>query len=515
MSRSDRLEAIGWMMDRLLTMERGYRLSRLVQDVQAACLFNEVPPISRGPDALQRLIDSKKADIEDLAREWENFFHEGKRFVGSYSSEEFLRAYLAYYSTVNVIKLQLMLNDLLRRGTLRPGPGRFHVVDLGTGPGTTFLAVADWLLAYRSLAGTRDFPASVRLTGIDRSREALRAARHASKRISETVTRWLDRHSQPASSAADVTGHAWRSVAAGCAEPGLLRADFLEPASAELKEAVAGANLVVASYVLNELRASRWKTGDFDDLLNETRPGCLVLLLEPGDGKRAIRLMQWRRSFLREHPGWEVVSPCGDRFGQDLPGQCDTCWTCRGEALDPTPLYGEFVRHLPEGATRPLTGDTGERHLSWAYTVLRRRGARDVGPQRAGPDSSPGGASETVVLQVGESSRQGTGGRRVRGKYFGLCPAEVGAPKDAVLWLPADEVPPWLTFGQRVVLRGFDVPPALGNSDEKWWFNWAPGARVEPPENDRPAGPASTVVPYDDAGRKWLEYAFPQPAGTR
>ncbi len=509
MSESRRPEVFGREMERVLTREGRYRLSRFIQDVQAAFLFNAFPPDAPYPGALEQFIRSHRADIAELARVWEEFRSSGKRFVGSYGPE-FLRAYLAYYSTVNALKLQLVLDDVLRRGAWEPGTGDLRVVDLGTGPGTTFLAIADWLLAYRSVAGAAAVPQSVRCTGIDVSGEALKAAGRTADCIAEAVRRWLAHPPRPGALAPKEHRHTWRSVAAGCAKPDFLQADLSEPASAEMKEAVAKADLVVASYILNELRDAGRTTQHFERLLEAARPGCLVLLIEPGDRFDAGRLMGWRRAFLERRGGWEVVSPCGDRFGQSLPDYCHRCWPSRREAFHPTPLYGEFVRHLPMGATRPLSEEGDEKHLSWTYTVLRRK-ASWSSPRRERWNGRLDNAYESVV--VGNYPADGSrmhAGRGVPMEVVKLCPAEIGARNSAELEYPAARAPRWLTFGQRIVFRGFAAAPT---SDGSVRFTEVPGARLEPAD-DMATEDVSTVASGDETGREWLDYAFPEVAWT-
>ena len=68
------------------------------------------------------------------------------RFGDSFfAHKESLDVYFAHYFPANLGKLQLVLLDLLRAGHF---PERLHVVNLGVGPGTSFVAVLDFVLGW-------------------------------------------------------------------------------------------------------------------------------------------------------------------------------------------------------------------------------------------------------------------------------------------------------------------------------------------------------------------------------
>src|SRR5437868_639949 len=82
------------------------RLSPYVESAQFQVLFGERPdPAARHEDGLRIL--RKGADkVQSLARLWSDFAQGGKAFNASAYHPEFLEAYLAYYFTTNVCKIQ-------------------------------------------------------------------------------------------------------------------------------------------------------------------------------------------------------------------------------------------------------------------------------------------------------------------------------------------------------------------------------------------------------------------------
>ncbi|WP_447977803.1 small ribosomal subunit Rsm22 family protein [Candidatus Nitrospira bockiana] len=85
--------------------------------------------------------------------------------IEDYLAETRLRtAYVAYFLPVNAAKIQVLLSELPRRDPERP----LKVLDLGSGPGTTPLAVLDWLQSAPGGGGT-----GVHVQAVDRSLRAL------------------------------------------------------------------------------------------------------------------------------------------------------------------------------------------------------------------------------------------------------------------------------------------------------------------------------------------------------
>ena len=139
-------------VESLISPGRRSRLSPYVGAAQLATLFGETPSLTRHADSVRRIVAANRSRVRELARIWLDFANGGKHFVAQdYRERDFLDAYLAYYLSFNVPKLQLVLLDLVRQGRLA---GDLTVVDLGVGTGTTALAVLDFLGAGTSSASS-------------------------------------------------------------------------------------------------------------------------------------------------------------------------------------------------------------------------------------------------------------------------------------------------------------------------------------------------------------------------
>ncbi|GIW17660.1 MAG: hypothetical protein KatS3mg064_0817 [Tepidiforma sp.] len=499
------MKAAHEVIDRFLAPDGRRGISRMVEDVQAAYLFGAFPPNSQSPDAIEQAVKEKLEDVSQLAETWLTFMTRGKRFYGQATYQKtFLDCYMAYYCPVNVPKIQAVLTELLRKGEWKPGTGGLRVIDLGTGPGTTFLALADWLLLYRAAAGPDQFPASLHLSGVDRSPAALEATHRTAGLVAAAVQRWIDQRLAIIGDSQREGFDAWERVAAACKSPTLTRADLAEPPSPALIDAVEAADLIVASYVLNEVRDEGQTTEHLERLLDSAKPGALVLVLEPGDRRDASGLMEWRRAFLRQRRDWETIGPCGEPFGNELPASCHDCWPLSREPLLAKPLYAAFVERLPDGATRPIDDRAG--FLSWSYTVLRRTEGRTSRVQRH-LQRNAGDHEAAVIARIplpnaGDASDAPNGAQRADAEFVKVCPAEVGAASEATLRLSSENVPDGLAVGRRIRFSGFER-----RTDEKGsvWFSPRPGWRLAPADALRSPG-SQVETRVDRAGVDWLSY---------
>ena len=110
---------------------RRSRISPFIEAAQFQVLFNQRPESKRRYEHARMILHAHTQDIRKLAQTWVNFLHAGKRFSAHIYSEEFLRAYLAYYLTTNVCKLQLVLLELVKQGKLT---GSLTLVTSGSEP---------------------------------------------------------------------------------------------------------------------------------------------------------------------------------------------------------------------------------------------------------------------------------------------------------------------------------------------------------------------------------------------
>lgn len=102
------------------------------------------------PEALDTRLSQLCQGVESLSR---LFTRERQDLRSSYLDQDQLRAaYLAYYLPVNLAKVQALLEEMpLPEAAGQGRGGRFRVLDLGGGPGTTGLAVLDWLKSTEAL----------------------------------------------------------------------------------------------------------------------------------------------------------------------------------------------------------------------------------------------------------------------------------------------------------------------------------------------------------------------------
>ncbi len=190
------MQRVAETLQTLLAPGQRARLSPFVEATQLHVLFGEVPDDRRRAESIRAILGTERAvrTLTELAATWEAFNRRNKPFSSAQTYYgQFLRTYLAYYTSSNVPKLQVVLTELVREGAL-PSPSwqdrTLKVLDIGVGPGTTALAVLDFLLAWHSccLLWSQPFPlTSVELVGIDRSPEALEFAQTVTRSFGDQV----------------------------------------------------------------------------------------------------------------------------------------------------------------------------------------------------------------------------------------------------------------------------------------------------------------------------------------
>src|SRR4051812_23499127 len=137
-------------LERFLSPGGKLRLSPYMEAVQCAVLLGVRPDPRRHAASLRALVrePAHAARFDAIARRM--LESPGVDFGDTFFAQrESLDLYFAHYFPANLGKLQLVLLDLLRAGHF---PRKLHLVDLGVGPGTTFLAVLDFVLALGAMA---------------------------------------------------------------------------------------------------------------------------------------------------------------------------------------------------------------------------------------------------------------------------------------------------------------------------------------------------------------------------
>lgn len=302
------------------------RLSPYVETAQIQALFGEVVnPKARNQNIIKIIKDNQER-IKSLAKTWVDFCHNGKRFSRDiYSEPGFLEAYLIYYFSVNIAKLQITLLDILRGGELREHSWR--IADIGVGAGTTIVAVADFLLAWDTICSLYqvDLPVhEIQFAGCDQNTAVLDFANKTVQAYADCLTLKSGRSELSAAKLLNTT----------------LRTSSWSEFDIELDENLPipfSPNLVVASNILNEL--SQMGQAKLSQLMKQLPEKCTTLIIEPGDSRQAKNLMALRQQ-LTASGQFESQGPCKTNGSNGFP--CEACWNARRQSFHQTNLYRFF-----------------------------------------------------------------------------------------------------------------------------------------------------------------------------
>ncbi len=200
-------ESLAAVLERFMCPGGQWRLSPYVEATQCWALLGECPDPKNHTASLRELaLMPEQADkLNAIARAFLE--------APSVANPEFctdshcLHLFFAHFFPANLGKLQLVLLDLLRAGHL---PETLHLVDLGVGPGTSFLAVLDFVLALGAMADLLGMPLPLRqltLAGYDRSPGCVAYAGDVVKIFGKVLTAYGDGVRRLGGSA---LGSAWR-----------------------------------------------------------------------------------------------------------------------------------------------------------------------------------------------------------------------------------------------------------------------------------------------------------------
>ncbi len=400
------------------------RLSPYVEAMQFQLLFGQAPDPNKRFESARAILNANQQRVRSLAACWSRFEQSGKVFEHERYDAEFLDAYLAYYLTVNVGKLQILFIELLRHHRLPP---RFCLLDVGIASGTTFVALLDFLAAWESACRLHDttFPIeSVELIGVDARRDCLDYSQKAIQYLARLI--------------------------AGSGVSELPLTDWVDTAR-WVKHDVTEAQLVVpqiptllvCSNVLSEGGMGDHGHEHVVDTIRQLPDQSMVLLLEPGDSKRTKALNSWRSKLLDNDISLHLLGPCGSEYSTPVPTQCATCWNARRESLHRPLLYQQFCEEAARvgGRENPKWQQEYENKLlSWSYVSF----ARSQGDKphsfhdAAGKDTffaryigryRPKGDNRDIELLIPETDqvtvKPGPLDPREVLEYLKLCPASI------------------------------------------------------------------------------------------
>jgi hypothetical protein len=454
-------------LERFLCPGGKLRLSPYVEAAQCLVLFGEQPDPRRHGASVREIV-GRPGHAGKLRAVAQAFLGDtdGSRF-GSYAEQEHLDLCLAHYFPANVGKVQTVLLDLLRAGHF---PEELHLVDLGVGTGTSFVAVLDFVLALGAVADLAGAALPLRalgLCGYDRSPACLAYTDRVAGAFGRALAAYGE-GARPAGTGGPAGGGSGEALASArvlvdkaLAGARLRQADLCDGGAVECPRPC----FVVLSYVLGHI-CDQQEVEERPGRLPLLGPGSQLAVLEPGDPGSATRLMRWRRLLLRRHPGLVPLLPCGQEFGRQLPAACDTCWCARREEIHAAPLQAAYFRGLREasqnlGPEEQYRIQRGGKRLSWSYFVL-------AAPPRPGQGTAPVPPGAEVHRYIGRRREGPDGARSVAGeaaeapateerRLVALCPARAEAAghpcRSAVLVQDPGKALPALRFGDLVTLE--------------------------------------------------------------
>lgn len=344
------------------------RISPYIQDAQFQILLGESPSAQDRHESLRALLKNNKESVQRLADTYNRFAQSKRQFLpAEYTSEDFLRLYLAYYFTTNVCKIQLCLLDHLAANRI---PSKLTFVDIGVGPGTTAIAVLDFLLAWSTICHLHSysFPVEhVEILCYDVSQPCLDIAKKVVSAYCKIISQRSKNFSENSTMSKTFEqiskwGTSTRWVHHDMSE-GPIRHPSVLPV------------FLFASNVLKELTPEGRTSLDLS--ISKMRDGSIANIIEPGDKDSCVGLNTWRNSLLSNHDDLRVLSPC-ETHAEASTNPCCSCWNSRRESLHQPPLYLQL---------RKLTNDPrsfddySNNLLSWSYTIIAN-GARFVPTSR-------------------------------------------------------------------------------------------------------------------------------------
>jgi hypothetical protein len=299
-------------LERFLCPGGKLRLSPCVEAAQCLVLFGEQPDPRRHGASVREIVGRPghagklRAGAQAFLRDtdWSRF--------GDYVEQDYLDLYLAHYFPANVGKLQIVLLDLLRAGHF---PEELHLVDLGVGTGTSFVAVLDFVLALGAVADLAGGALPLRalsLCGYDRSPACLAYTDRVVRAFGRVLAAYGE-GAPPVGADAPAGGGCGGALASArvlvdqaLAGARLRQADLCDSGTV----ACAGPSFVVLSNVLGEV-CQQQGVEQRPGQLPELGAGSRLVVIGPGDRQSAARLMRWRKALLRRMPHLAPLLPSG------------------------------------------------------------------------------------------------------------------------------------------------------------------------------------------------------------
>jgi superfamily II DNA/RNA helicase len=335
------------------------RLSPYVEAAQIQMLFGKSVDHQNRNRCIREIIKQKTDRIKILAQYWIKNRESGRLFSSNiYEESNFLEAYLVYYFSVNVAKVQITLLDLLRKEKILDETWR--VVDIGVGVGTTAIAFCDFLFTWWTVCNLYqvDFPVkNVELIGLDKSKQVLEFSHELCFEYSKTLE---IRHNQ-------VGGEFFRILIDTIKETSWVTFDIEQ--NNQLAKGIQPTFLVVSN-LFNELS----KTGQLNltRIIQQLPINSIALVIEPGDQKCSKALMGWRTRLV-ENADFIRLGPCGDELLSQPITSCHSCWNARRQSFHQPLLYAAFRQAAMEFVDdRRGFCEYENNLLSWSHIWVKR-----------------------------------------------------------------------------------------------------------------------------------------------
>lgn len=267
------------------------------------------------PIVLDRI---RKAVVGQKSAYWK----EGKSRDISYEKGYNVMGYLAYQFPVYFVQFQHILYGMAQAGVLKT---RMKILDIGTGPGTVPLAIADF---YKRLEGRKADIYCVEL--YDENVEAFNSI--VPQYVSDSIT---------------------------LHEP--IRADVREIKPENLPEDV---DLMVFSNVLNEIKGitTEQKASIVTTLAQRLSPDGSILVIEPADRMNSVELR--KLSIALKGAGLGIYAPCSFIWGAGC--SLEECWSFEQKQDIAPPLLMRKLADCDE-AYRYINTD-----IKYSYFIVRK-----------------------------------------------------------------------------------------------------------------------------------------------
>ena len=243
-------------------------------------LLSEQAGISPGLQKNKKQLQELAAAVKDLSDAYVE--PEKCDWQGLYKNTAAVSAYLLYYLPVNLVKISPVLEELVKGGAFDPAQRRhLSVLDIGCGPGTFMLGLLEYIRSAARQEAT--VLQSISLTGIDRVKDSLAAAR-------SLISRYCSLGCLPQGMTAE----------ASFRQGSILSPDVVK--STELYD------LIIAGNVLAELQDGA--LGPCLETISEhLAPGGALIIIDPGTRRAARRLLEVREVLLGSG-GLRLYAPC-------------------------------------------------------------------------------------------------------------------------------------------------------------------------------------------------------------